>query len=150
MNRIPQGTVARQSPYTTTLADAQSIIDRLDDVSQRLCIAIAANNKAQADLRDAQQFLAAGEAEVIFEEGIKADGALKGIATTSKLYANALEALVSREKKYGNSLFDRSLEARNAQMAADAAATELAQAQTLFSALKHMADLKGNILAAGG
>ncbi len=143
------GTVQRSNPYTPTIRDAQDIIDRLDAATTRLCFAIAANAEAQAQLRDAQQQLSAGEAEIIFEEGMKPDGALKGIATTSKMYGHALETLTWRAKQFGHPLFDRATELRAAAHNADLAATELAQAQSVFSALKHMADLKGNILAAG-
>lgn len=129
--------------------EAQEIIQRLDAATTRLNVAIAAHTEAQAKLRDAEKLLAAGESEIVFDEGINPDGKLKGIATTSKMYGHALETLTWRAKQYGGPLFDRAVDARHAAAQADAAATELAQAQNLYSALKYMADLKGKILAVG-
>lgn len=137
-------------PYVNTTQEAQDIIRRLDEAAINLCSAIAANDEAQAKLRDAEKILAGAESEIIFDEGIKPDGKLKGIATTSKMYAHAIETLTWRAKQYGGTLFEKALAVRDAADEASKAATTLAQAQTMYGALKHIADLKGRILAAGG
>lgn len=136
-------------PYQNTLEEAQDIIRRLDEAAITLSNAIATNDEAQCKLREAEKILAGAESEIIFDEGINPNGKLKGIATTSKMYAHAIDTLTWRAKQYGGTLYQKAENVREASKAASEAATALAQAQTMYGALKHIADLKGRILAAG-
>lgn len=132
--------------YRTTLIEAEEIVRRLDDAATRLCAAIAANTEAQARLRDAQRSYEGAKAAVIFDEGMNPEGKFKGIAATSKLYAAALDTLVYRAEQTGGQLSGITFALRAAIAKADSAASELAQAQALYGALKHIADLKGAII----
>lgn len=138
----------RTETFVSTTQEAQSIIQRLDNAATQLCDAIAANGDAQTKLREAKEVMGSAEAQVIFAHNMR-DG-FKGIATTSKMYAYAIEALVSDEKAPSGKLSLEAQDLNKALRTADLAATQLAQAQTLYGALKHIADLKGHILAAGG
>lgn len=140
----------RTGPYVSTTQEAQEIIARLDDATTRLMAAIAINGDAQTKLREAKDALASAEAQAIFRENMRSDNAFKGIATTSKMYGHAIEAFLAGEKEPSGRLSIEAEELNKALRAAEAAATQLAQAQTLYGALKHIADLKGHILAAGG
>lgn len=136
-------------PYQNTTQEALDIIRRLDKAAINLCDAIATNDEAQAKLREAEKILAGAESEIVFDEGINPDGKLKGIATTSKMYAHAIETLTWRAKQYGGTLYQKAEDVRKAAQVANSAATALAQAQTMWSTLKYIADLKGHILVAG-
>lgn len=138
-----------QHPLAALLAQATQLLDELHRAAARVENALAVEAIARARAKDAQETLDAAEAELVLEAVVLADagdGALKGIAKTSKAYTYAIDNLLAQAR--AGALAHLADDARRLKIAADGAKSELDQAQARFSAVKHAADLAGNILRA--
>lgn len=137
------------NPLAQAIEESEEVIDSLRKAADRLSHAIQMAAVAKARAQDAKESLSAAEAELVYEAQMLAqakEGPLAGLATSSKGYSYALDKLLSEARQAGLSgLYN---EANRYAIEADRAAIELQQAQTMFSALKHIADLKGSILRA--
>ena len=79
------------------VASARQIAGDLAKATEELCEAIDQETKAKQVLRDAEAALKGAEAEVVFEAAMAAQdkrGPLANLATTSKAYTAAIDALV--------------------------------------------------------
>lgn|SRR5690606_28911139 len=137
------------NPYLDTIQEAEDLLTSLHDAAKRLEAAIAADRITRSRAQDAKETLAAAEAEIVVEAETLAqagEGPLAKIAKTSKAYTYALDNLLHQARQTNLSHLYR--DANRAAIEADNAAIELAQAQAMFSAMKHAAELKAAILKA--
>lgn len=137
------------NPYLDTIAEAEDLLTSLHDAAKRLQTAIAAERITRSRAQDAKETLAAAEAEIVVEAETLAqagEGPLAKIAKTSKAYQYALDNMLHQARQTNLNHLYR--DANRAIIEADNAAIELAQAQAMFSAMKHAAELKAAILKA--
>lgn len=129
---------------------ARQIANDFEFAVAELNNALDAEQKARQALRDAEAEQKGREAEMIANAALQAQdkqGPLANLATTSKAYAAALDALTWQYSKgAGKTLADA---VRLARIDADVAAGNREKAATLFAALKHQSLLYAAILNAG-
>lgn len=129
---------------------ARQIANDFEFAVAELNNALDAEQKARQALRDAEAEQKGREAEMIANAALQAQdkqGPLANLATTSKAYTAALDALTWQYSKgAGKPLADA---VRLARIDADVAAGNREKAATLFAALKHQALLYAAILNAG-
>lgn len=100
-------------------------------------------------LRDAEAALKGAEAEVVFEAAMAAQdkrGPLANLATTSKAYTAAIDALVWQANR--TTLHPVADSVRSARAAMDTASARREKAQAVCAALKYQAQLYTAILGA--
>lgn len=137
------------SPLVATIEQAEDLLTNLRDSAALLQEAIERDAVARARAKDAAETLDAAEAELVTEAVALADlgdGALKGLARTSKAFQYAVDNLLhtARQTTLAHLYRDTQrlrLEADNARMALD-------RAQVHFTALRYACDLKAQILKA--
>jgi len=146
---------------TLTITEGEDIIRSLHTAAAALCDA----NDALRDvtdtqivtkrtLKEAEADLSAQEAEIVAEatmDAIGKTGPLAGIATSSKAYAYALEALLNNYHTTNStkSVVRRlQIQAENSAIQVNGATTQVSNAATRFAATKHAADLKAAIIRA--
>lgn len=138
------------NPFAETVAEAEDLLTALMNAGERLAQAIATERIARARAQDAKETLGAAEAELVLEaEALSqaGEGPLASIkAKTSKAYDYAVQTML-RSARQGD-LARIAREADGLTIAADQAAIELQQAQTMFTATKYAAELKAAILTA--
>lgn len=136
-------------PLQHDISIAQDMIDALTTAAETLADAIASEKYARQAAQEAKNALAAAEAELIADEvvaSLAGEGALAGIARTSKAYDAALDAL--KVRGYRNGLAACAMEATDAQRVAVNASIAFDQATVRFSALRHASELQAAILRA--
>lgn len=143
-------TIYAANPMTQTIDEAENIIVQLNSEANRLAETIAYEQTVHGLLKSAQDGLDAAESEAITEAVMLAqnkEGPLAGIATTSKAYDHALKTLVAKHRQ--NGLGHMYEEVQRLEIEYANAKIDRQQAETRFSALKRVAELKAQILRAG-
>lgn len=139
------------NPLATTINDAENIIAQLRTASDELAYAIAEAATWQSRCREAQDLYDAAEtehlAEVILLAQVK-EGPLAGIATSSKAYDLVLTNLKNSLRHPSGQLATLWRNVDTVRRNTDSAKVQLEQAQTRFTALRRVAELKANILKA--
>jgi hypothetical protein len=136
-----------RSIYEPLIEDAEGIRDQLLNQALIVQASIQMVKKARAAAKEAQDALAAAEAEYVTEAIARAesgDGPLAGIARTSKAFGYALDNLLNVARQ--NGLNYRAEIARAAQMDLMNAEIAYEQDMTKFSALRHAADLQAAMI----
>lgn len=138
----------------TMLAECEDILTHLEAVSVDLADAIEQDIETKRWMKQADDELAAAEAEIIAEEAIKAklgdkESRLQGLAVTSKAYQAALDAIIAAERRDGR-LAALWTDVQTHQRLADNAAMQRERLAVRFSATKHAANLRAAMLAAYG
>lgn len=132
------------------LALARQIAVDLTKATDELCEAIDQEAKVKQMLRDAEAAIKGAEAEVVFEAAVAARdkrGPLADLATTSKAYTAAIDALVWQASK-GGALKPAADTVRSARVTMDAASARREKAQAVHTAIKYQAQLYAAILGA--
>lgn len=138
------------NPMTQTIDEAENIIIQLNAEANRLAETIAYEQTVYGLLKSAQEGLEDAESEAITEAVMLAqnkEGPLAGIATTSKAYDHALKTLVAGHRR--DRLAHLHAEVQKLEIEHVNARIDRQQAETHFSALKRVAELKAQILRAG-
>ena len=138
------------NPLNPTLDEAEQLLEELRRAADRLTDALEMEAVARARAKDAAETLDAAVNDVLLSDILLADtmkeGALAGIAKTSKAYDIAVSA--RRAALCSGQLAHLYTDAARLRTDADSAGIALARAQTQFSAVKHACDLKAMILRA--
>ena len=138
------------NPLNPTLDEAEQLLEELRLAAGRLADAIELDATARARAKDAAETLDAAVNDILMTDILLADtakeGALAGIAKTSKAYDIALSA--RRTALCGGQLAHLAADASRLRIEADSARAALDRTQMLFSAVKHACDLKAMILRA--
>ena len=138
------------NPLNPTLDEAEGLLAELRQAADRLADAVELEAVARSRAKDAAETLDAAVNDILLTDILLADtakeGALAGIAKTSKAYDIALSA--RRASLCGGQLAHLYADAARLRTDADNARMALDKAQTQFSAVKHACDLKAMILRA--
>lgn len=138
------------NPLNPTLEEAEQLLEELRQAADTLAGAVELEAVARARAKDAAETLDAAVNDILLTDILLADtakeGALAGIAKTSKAYDIALNA--RRAALCGGQLAHLAGDAARLRMEADGARMTLDKAQAQFSAVKHACDLKAMILRA--
>ena len=132
------------------LADCEDILANMDGFAIDLAEAIERDIDAKRWVKQADEELAAAEAEIIAEEAIKAklgdkESKLAGLAATSKPYAAALDAIIAQERRDGR-LAALWADAQQYRRLADDASMHRERLAVRFSATKAAANLRAAML----
>lgn len=147
MNNYPNFTI--QNPLNATIEDAESIIAQLRTASDELEAAIADERQWHSNYRDALEAYETAETEELAEVVVMAqqkEGPLGGIATTSKAYDIALTKLKNELRK--GILAHLWSKAERIRRSYEQSQVELQQAETRFTALRKICDVKTQVLRA--
>lgn len=128
---------------------ALQIASDLTKATEELCDAIEQEASAKQVLRDAEAALKGAEAEVVFSAALEAQekrGPLANLATTSKAYTAAIDALTWQASK--TTIKPVADSARAARVAMDTASARREQAQAVYTAVKYQAQLYAALLQA--
>ena len=138
------------NPLNPTLDEAEQLLVELRQAADRLTNAVELEAVARARAKDAADTLDAAVNDILLTDIRLADtakeGALAGIAKTSKAYDIALSA--RRAALCSGQLAHLYADAARLRAESDAARMALDAAQARFSAVKHACDLKAMILRA--
>lgn len=135
------------NPLLSSIEASEDLLVSLDNAARRLERAIAAAAIAKAAERDAKETLSAQETEHAVELTVQAEageGALAGIAKTSKAWQYTLDKALADARR--GELRQAAAIADQASMTAINADIELQSAQTQFRACLAAADLRTAIL----
>lgn len=147
MNSYPNFTI--QNPLNATIEDAESIIAQLRTASDALEAAIADERQWHSNYRDALDSYETAETEELAEVVVMAqqkEGPLGGIAATSKAYDIALTKLKNELRK--GILAHLWSKAERIRRSYEQSQVELQQAETRFTALRKICDVKTQVLRA--
>lgn len=138
-----------QNPLATTIKESESIIQQLQQFSELLENAINEARENQGFYRDALDAYTMAETEELYEVVMMAqqkEGPLAGLATSSEAYKIAMSHLKNNLRMGILAHFWQ--DAERYRQAHEMTQVELEQANTRFSALRRIAELKAQILRA--
>lgn len=131
------------------LEESDRLLGELIATDIELAGTLADDSDARRQLKEAEQELNLGEAEVITTAVLQAklkEGPLAGIATTSDAYKAAVTRLLA--DAHQGDLSRSHLRVKERQQQADGAKVALEQATTRFSAVRHASNLLASMLQA--
>ena len=138
------------NPLNPTLDEAEQLLVELRQAADRLTDAVELEAVARARAKDAADNLESAVSEILLTDILLAEtakeGALAGIAKTSKAYDVAMSA--RRAALCSGQLAHLYADAARLRGEGDSARMALDTAQARFSAVKHACDLKAMILRA--
>jgi hypothetical protein len=147
MNHQPQFRV--MNPLQTTIEEGEEIIARLSDAAARVERAISDEREWYTRCKDAETAYEVAETDALADIIIMAqqkEGPLAGVAATSKAYDILLSNLKNQLRSGKLAASWQAVERMRRQY--DAAKTELEQAQTIFTSMRKVADIKTQVLRA--
>lgn len=137
------------NPLSQTVEEAEELVQELRQAADELAVRISTERQLASRLKEFKDALQAAEAELINEAVVKAqvkEGPLANIASTSKAFGYAVDKLLADARQ--SVLAELHEEVCEYTYRHEDASILLQQAQVIFAARKHAADLKAAILNA--